>query len=849
MKTLSRIRNLGHLILFLCLSLFIAQFFIDGLNASFDLPGIFWVNYILSIAFFLIYLITARRLKKEQASERSSFKGQIYPIALVIFSISAHTLNYGAGLQVYAPYINWMAALVVLMHAAVLIHPYRESLPQLAQRILYFSYGIFILLSFYLLIFIMPLLLYAVPGAIFYGISLHSFVPLLFLFYFTRAIIQVSTEKWAERSLLYGFLIVFVVMGGFLFRWNQLQNKVETAIEIYKQDEGIGLPMWVVVSQHLPNDPMAEYIILSNFFTQKSFWEGGMNRLSSMGEFETRHDPLAFIAGTFLGRLDLSAQAAKEILESRYGARHQTHRRLWRGDKLETSQVKTEMEIHSDYRLAYVEKTLDIHYARKGERRWREQQEAVYSFHLPEGTVATSLSLWIDGKEEKSRLTTKGKADSAYVSIVGVERRDPALMHWQEGNRVTVTVFPCTPEEDRRFKIGFTMPIAYDEGKLSIENIYFDGPPTVGTKEIVNIKFVGSEPQELDLPNGLRKINAREYELAASYAPNWGIEWKAPELAKGTFAFQGKKYQISPLQKEFISWQPENIILDVNSSWKGFELAGIWDLVKDKKVYVFNPEQTELTEENHEAILQEMSELYFSLLPLDELPEASKSLIISAGTSHAPLLADLDKSAYAHEMTKFLSWKSMNHRWYNLGSEVSPYVETLNAFDLLDFERGNMQELEDLLAKGQFPIIQRDEYHIALQASQIQIKQELIGDSIANQNTAPDHLMRLFRYNELLQDIGRKFFDRKALEDRWIKKAEEAYVLSPVSSLIVLETVKDYERFGIEENENTLGNAKIGGSLSNANLGNSGAVPEPHEWLLILMVISLIIWKSRGRFL
>ncbi|MEM6802550.1 MAG: XrtN system VIT domain-containing protein, partial [Bacteroidota bacterium] len=631
----------------------------------------------------------------------------------------------------------------------------------------------------------------------------------------------------------------FLMIAGFLFKWNQVQNKVETAIEIYEEEKGIGLPMWAVVSQHLPDDPLAEYVILGNFFTQKSYWEGEMNRFNRIGEFGLRHDPLALIATTFLGKLDLSSETAKEILASRYGARHQTHRRLWRGDKLETTRVQTELEIHADYRLAYVEKTLDIHYARKGQKRWREEQEAVYSFHLPEGTVATSLSLWINGKEEKSRLTTKSKADSAYVSIVGVERRDPALMHWQEGNRVTVTVFPCTPKEDRRFKIGFTMPITYEEGILKIENIYFDGPPTVGTEEKLSIRFVGSEPQELDLPYGFQTINEKEYKLEANYAPNWNISWKAPKLGEGSFAFHGKKYQIAALQKELIPWEPEDIILDINSSWKAFELSAIWDLVKDKKVYVFNPEQTVLTEENHEDILLQMSGLHFSLLPLNKLPDPTKTLIISAGTSYGPLLADLPQSAYAREMSKFLLWQNTNYRWYNLRSEVSPYVETLNAFHRLDFVRGNIKELETLLVRHKFPIIQRDENHIALHSSQIQLKQEFVADSLQPQNTAPDHLMRLFRYNELLQDIGRQFFDRKALEESWIKKAEEAYVLSPVSSLIVLETLEDYERFGIEENENTLGNAKM---------GNSGAVPEPHEWLLILMVISLILWKSRGRF-
>ena len=60
---------------------------------------------------------------------------------------------------------------------------------------------------------------------------------------------------------------------------------------------------------------------------------------------------------------------------------------------------------------------------------------------------------------------------------------------------------------------------------------------------------------------------------------------------------------------------------------------------------------------------------------------------------------------------------------------------------------------------------------------------------------------------------------------------DEAYIVSPVSSLIVLETQKDYERFDIDESVN---------SLKNANLKDSGAVPEPHEWALIAVVLAII---------
>ncbi len=54
---------------------------------------------------------------------------------------------------------------------------------------------------------------------------------------------------------------------------------------------------------------------------------------------------------------------------------------------------------------------LDIHHEDRQDGTFSRsrQQEAVHFFYLPEGAVATSLSLWIDGVEEKSRLTTPPK--------------------------------------------------------------------------------------------------------------------------------------------------------------------------------------------------------------------------------------------------------------------------------------------------------------------------------------------------------------------------------------------------------------------------------------------------------
>ena len=109
-------------------------------------------------------------------------------------------------------------------------------------------------------------------------------------------------------------------------------------------------------------------------------------------------------------------------------------------------------------------------------------------------------------------------------------------------------------------------------------------------------------------------------------------------------------------------------------------------------------------------------------------------------------------------------------------------------------------------------------------------------DVSSQKSQAPDHLMRLFAYNNLLKAVGENFVSKKELAKELIDEAKEAHVVSPISSLIVLETQADYDRFDIKKSKN---------SLDNASIKNAGAVPEPHEWLLIFMALTWLTYLYR----
>jgi XrtN system VIT domain protein len=127
-----------------------------------------------------------------------------------------------------------------------------------------------------------------------------------------------------------------------------------------------------------------------------------------------------------------------------------------------------------------------------------------------------------------------------------------------------------------------------------------------------------------------------------------------------------------------------------------------------------------------------------------------------------------------------------------------------------------------------FPQNLEGTYTVVIPASDLLIAQK---DSIAP-GKAPDHLFRLFAYNTVLKELGHNAVTEP---EELVRLAEQAYVVTPVSSLVTLETKEDYERFDIKP------------TTGLPSLGNAGAVPEPHEWALIVLLTmgALLAWRGR----
>jgi XrtN system VIT domain protein len=790
--------------------------------------GIFLANYAASVVYGCA-IIFSRRLREGPDGLHC------FILCLVLDLISAYALNHM--IPVFEASVPWFTCTLVMVGAAYTVMGYMNRMQTWLRIPTAFVLGAGFILFVYLSCFLMPLYPIGLLGCVFLGISLHTLVPIFFVIFTIKWLIEVGRGyKYVTAGFFAGLIFSLTVIIIFSLQWNRIDRLVNRSYQRSLIADNTELPSWIKVAQRLPDNWLAEKYLKYDlvYTTPKSSNDWlGWNMPSRNFDEVRKHDPLVMIASFFNGQPSIKEEERIRILQSGFGARHKTLERLWRGDDLVTSNVVSNIRIWPELRLAYTEKTLTISRTEEQGRGWGDQ-EAIYTFHLPEGGVVTALSLWINNKEEKGILTTKGKADSAYRQIVGGERRDPSVVHWQEGNTVSVRVYPVPPAGNRIFKIGITAPLSFAAGHLHYDNIYFEGPDAAKAKEIVQVDWEGKTYQGIMSgfePNGKNRfIKERDYEK------DWQLSFPAPAMHSNAFSFNGKTYAIKAFQPQRTAADFKTVYLDMNDTWTKQECADVMDALKGKEVYVFDDGLIPLRNGNNESIFKRMAGYHFSLFPLQEIEKPATALLITKSGKTAPDINDLKDCDFGSRLDTWLQ-QGTKLKVFNLGTDLNPYLKTLKEHRAFLYEQGDVILLKQLLEQGRFAADAENQDRVVIDNAGIAIERS---EGTAAAVNAPDHLMRLFAYNHLMQQLKQGLYTNHETDSTLVTEAQDAYVVSPLSSLVVLETVADYERFDIKNSKN---------SLQNASLKSKGAVPEPEEWALIIIAVCMLFLLYRKKYL
>lgn len=438
----------------------------------------------------------------------------------------------------------------------------------------YFVNGFSFLLIVYFAIYLIPIAPISTIGILALGLGFYGLVPMIVVISHTATLVKkVITGKTNLKIFFSGLSSVFVIMIVFTIMLNMESKKIKENLITKTFETNKDIPSYIVISQNLKPNFFNEillkkdivYISSENFFEFRNFNNFGNQQFNE----RKTHDPLINFAYLFTKELSLSADDRINILKSNFDKRLETEEQLWSGRDLITKNIKEDVKIYANERLAYTEITMDI---ACGKNSWG-QKEAIYSFQLPEGAVATSLSLWVNDIERKGILTTKEKAEKVYKQIVGVEARDPSLMQWKEGNKVVVRVFPITNNLPRTFKCGFTIPLKVVDNEMKYKSLNIKGPNISNAETLSRIQIVGNSKFESS-----KKFENKEgfYLNESKGLEDWEVVLPmSTSFYTTSFAWKDKIYQIAPIEKEIISFTPSEILIDLTNNWKLQELKEI----------------------------------------------------------------------------------------------------------------------------------------------------------------------------------------------------------------------------------------------------------------------------------
>jgi XrtN system VIT domain protein len=798
---------------------------------------LFTGSFFLVYGLFWAYLIVVLISNKRTFGKRLRFGSSRHNILLLqLANLSAYTLN--RTVPVFQDSTDWLIGYLAFYHLALLAYCFRtDDEPDGLNLAILLAVATGTVFHLYETFFLAELYPITLASCWFFGISLLALVPLwqlLQAIHIARRYLRAAPDY--RVLLVAGVAIPLIMLAVFSVRWYRIDQAIAASTaELERPLSEQTLPPWVLAASVLPDDPITQRILKGGLVYQLSwqfrFLSG--SGLANVPEFlneRRQHDPFIVVASAISGKLEVSDDTRLRLLNTLYGNRHQTERKLWSGDNLVTDHVRTQVQLFPAYRLSYTEKTIRVRNTAPPTT-WRGQQEALYTFYLPEGAVVSSASLWIDGQEAPAYLTTRAQADSAYRTIVGVESRDPLLVHWQEGNRVTARIFPVLPGESRQFKIGITAPLTWQGQELGYENIDFQGPYWQLAQEEVEV--VSTEDLADFVAPGSFTAEGTSWRRQGPYQSAWELRFATPPLATDVFTFHQRSIQLQPYETTPTDLATGAVYLDINRGWDAGQLEELWPLIRHKKVYVFTNRLETVTDTNHEQLFKALLKKRFSLFPFYQIANPGTALVITNYSGLTPTLDDLKGSKFASRFSSFLRGRNSNIQLFNLCSDLSPYLRTLRDLRLFNYAEGDLATLGAWLGAEKFSFVQEDSSSVVNHLAHLRLR-ETVPTGTASQ--APDHLLRMYAYNDLLKKIGKDYFNKDAIAPALLSQAAEAHILTPVSSLIVLESQADYDRFDIQDSKDSLGNA---------TLKSSGSIPEPHEWALLLLGLLFMGWTLR----
>ncbi|MBK8395304.1 MAG: XrtN system VIT domain-containing protein [Leptospiraceae bacterium] len=784
-----------------------------------------------------------------------------YLLLTIIFSAAAFIVEkYVLNGEIFSPFTDRTVILLWVSFTALFISIFYEKI---SKWILLFFPPILLtgfFISFCFTLIMLPFMLFSWIAVLFLGLGILPYTPLMASIAFlvtcyrifselreNKYYLQYTFSKYLTYSVLIFASLYFIWFhtewdkGQFIIRNHFLETKLINPKRSLIDDD---LPAWASLGMKLPVNHVSE-LYLQPESNNRDFL------FSAFGS-DKLFDPFAFIVGNISKKADILNEDREHLLKLLFGYTHISLNRLWNGNSLITTNVDTYIQFYPNTRVSYTEMKISIYNESD-----LGNQEAIYTFKLPNGGVCTKLNLWIDNKEEPARLTYLSKAKETYDKIVGVERRDPSYVTWMEDNLLRVKVFPVNAKSYRTFKIGFINPLIVQNKNLTYQSLQIEGPPHTSAKHTikldvlenpeVNISGYGYSFEKEILPKNQTSLS--KWFAYGKFKDNWKVYLDKPNSLNGEFNFSNLKLKVTELELQKKKFYPEKIYLLINSSLPKKEWKNVYSklaaanlnsqiiLVTNEWFYSKN------TKENLDFI-EDQSLPKFNLFPFYKITNETDILIITNREEHSIPFSDLKGSAFYNKNKEFFSKNKKPIYVQSLNGKLSTYFNSLLEYELIREIPISLDQILENISSAKITIPVQTELKYSFPDSEFTI--ELSKEQTINNKTGNHILGRLLIYKKIMRSLGKqmKTTEKNSKDDGLFDLAELGMVVTPFTSLLVLETANDYKRFQINKNKIGLGesNLQIDENASSIKHGN---VPEPEEWIIFIICISFwMIWRK-----
>ncbi|MGL4631013.1 MAG: XrtN system VIT domain-containing protein [Leadbetterella sp.] len=783
---------------------------------------LFFVVYGISVLVFLNGFV--RKLYRP-FNFKGSFEKDSYQLLVVNqIVIGCYALNLV--MDIFPPSSTWLSAIICSTLISHLVFSFIPPENIKIRKIIFFIMGFNLLVWIYYSIILIPCYPFSILGYFIMGITIHMFTPSILVFHYIKLFFQ--QQKNLKKPFAYGLLGFCLSMIGYFSLIVNAVSKVNLHIQNAKKNQ---ISPDIEVAQKMHFSYLSQSILNSSYLNANDYnsYEDGIynsffiNFMSGKSIDHWEHDPaLRLYKLVGLPKLESTLNTYDIGYYQNKNLRSIENSRLWSGNNLSIDKVDTKINLFPRNRMTYTEKTIEI----KNGYKYNEEntQEALFTFKLPDGASVTTLSLWINGIEQPAVLTTPEKAEKAYNTIVGVEQRDPAIVKWQVGNEVFLHVFPCTPKENRKVKIGFVAPLKKIDDQLVYENIQFSGPLCDNATEKIEVSS-DTKLVNLDASIDVEEESPVLFTYDDDYVNTWELSIKDTGFENSGFEYNGKHYSMEEDKLRLENFTPSDVFFDLDKTWTKSEFEQLFEIYQNQKIWVWDTKNWQIiNHENKNDIFDQYEKMNFGIFPIDKIKEPDHCLIITKNDSPSPISEDLKINIPNKE-------NSLKYRVFSLKGINSLFSE-FKEHNILNLHYGSIRTLKNWAIQQKYPSSLNDK-SIVLEESGTQISES---ENSFAYTKGSDMIFRLYAYNYICQNYKTSSDSTSNYADLY-NLAKATNVVSPISGLIVLETINDYEKFDIK-NE---------GGLGNASYKKAGAVPEPHEWVIIIClgILLLVLIKKR----